>query len=176
MKEKLERLRFYLDYIEEHYNNVITAWKLIQEKCSDLDFIKDARLRKRIDDEVKDHDLSKLSAQELVQYQEKFYPTEAEKTKKGVRPRFKEAFAHHKKENLHHVEAWRDADFKDPREWVVHCVHMIADWHAMGTKFGDDAFQFFRKTKPKGLDEEALILIDQIFDRIYGKRILSENF
>ncbi len=33
MKEKIKKHREYLDYIEEHYDNVQKAWALINEKC-----------------------------------------------------------------------------------------------------------------------------------------------
>lgn len=33
MIEKIKKFREYLDYIEEHYNNVQKAWALINEKC-----------------------------------------------------------------------------------------------------------------------------------------------
>ena len=39
--EIIQKTREYLDYLEEHYNNVQKAWKIIQDKCKDMPFIYD---------------------------------------------------------------------------------------------------------------------------------------
>lgn len=39
--KKIRKTREYLDYNEEHYNNVQKDWVLIQDKCKDMRFIYD---------------------------------------------------------------------------------------------------------------------------------------
>ena len=53
MKETIQKFRKYLDYIEEHYNNVQKAWKLLQEKCKSMNFIYDDHLFFTLDAEIK---------------------------------------------------------------------------------------------------------------------------
>ena len=70
----------YLDYIEEHYNNVQEAWKIINDKCQNkgFRFIYDDFVWHTIDSEVKAHDLSKLSPEEFTQYRQFFFPCDGE--------------------------------------------------------------------------------------------------
>ena len=55
MKEKIQKFREYLDYIEEHYDNVQKAWALINEKCpkNKFRFLYDDFVWHSIDTEVK---------------------------------------------------------------------------------------------------------------------------
>jgi hypothetical protein len=85
MIEKINKFREYLDYIEEHYNNVQKAWKLINEKCQNKNFrfISDDFVWHTIDSEVKQHDMSKLSEQEFTQYRQFFFPSKEEEKMKN---------------------------------------------------------------------------------------------
>ena len=61
MINKIQKFREYLDFIENHYNNIQKSWKEIQEKCGDMRFVYDDYIFYIIDRAVKLHDESKLS-------------------------------------------------------------------------------------------------------------------
>jgi len=104
MREKINKFREYLDYIEEHYNNVQRAWALINEKCpNSFRFISDDFVWHLINEDVIMHDISKLSTKEFTQYRQYFHPCEGESVNKSE---FKKAWNRHKKENQHHWENW----------------------------------------------------------------------
>lgn len=53
--------------------------------------------------------------------------------------------------------------------WIIHCVHMILDWMAMGMKFGDTAQQYYESNKSRiHLPEYAEEFMYEIFSRING--------
>jgi hypothetical protein len=163
MIEKIRKTRAYLDYLEEHYNNVQRAWDLIKEKCKDMRFIYDDFYYHQIDARVKNHDDSKLSKLEFCQYREFFYPVnEMEKKNSG----FKEAWDNHIILNAHHWENW--AKNPDLTHKEIFVVENIIDLVAMGFRFQDNAKDYFVKNK---LDNEwpdwAVKLAIEIFKRIY---------
>lgn len=144
MLQKIEKTREYLDYIEEHYNNVQRAWKEFQVKCKSDRSVSDDFHWGTLDKEIEFHDVSKLSNEELVKYRENFFPTKSEsETKRNLNS----AWTHHKEANMHHWENWATKNFHYPNEWEIHCVHMIIDWIAMSYKFGDTATEYYEKNK-----------------------------
>lgn len=168
MIEKIKKTREYLDYLEEHYNNVQKAWAELQEKCKDMRFIWDDYFYSEIDSEVINHDESKMSPEEFQKYRQFFYPCVGEIKNKGL---FLEAWEHHKKENLHHWESWTNRDLQY-QFWEMAIVHNIIDWMAMGYKFGDTAQSFYEKQKSEGkikIPENAEDFIYEIFKRVYLK-------
>lgn len=73
VQEKIFKTREYLDYFERHYNNVQKAWKVIQEKCgNDFRFMYDDYVWNCINEDVINHDMSKLSENEFIQYRQFF--------------------------------------------------------------------------------------------------------
>lgn len=163
MKDKIQKFREYLDYIERHYDNVQKAWKLIDDKCANKGFKWhwDDHCWHIIDQEVKSHDLSKLSAEEFTQYRQFFYPCDGEEKNKDL---FKEAWEHHKENNIHHWQSWTK---KHPNEEVF-LVMMLVDWVAMGFEFGDTAKSYYEKNKDEiKLPEWAIKLMYEIFEHIY---------
>ena len=163
--EVINKTREYLDYVEEHVKNVQKAWGELQEKCKDMRFVYDDYVWGMIDGAIKEHDLSKLSKYEFVQYRECFYPCDGEAKKE-----LGDAWEHHKEENPHHWENWiENDDPNDPYTWEVNCVHMVADWTAMGYKFGDTAKEYYEKNKHKiDLPDYAEDFIYEIFKRLEG--------
>jgi len=155
MIEKIKATRLYLDYLEEHYYNVQKAWKELQYKCSDMYFIYDDYLYNIIDSHVKNHDDSKLSKEELVQYRERFYPVNSneegglDNSDKEIHENFNNAWKHHKELNPHHWENWATQELNkgycSHYGWQINCVHMIIDWMSMGYKFGDTAQEYYEK-------------------------------
>lgn len=166
-KDKVKKTREYLDYLEEHYDNVQKAWKELQEKCKDMRFVYDDYMRGYINNEVNNHDMSKLSKNEFTQYRENFYPVDDKEKKNSDFSSAWEPWEHHKENNLHHWENWTTKQFPDPYSWEVHCVHMVCDWMAMSYKFGDTAQEYYSKNKDKIiLPDYAIAFIQEIFRRL----------
>ena len=160
--EKIKKTSEYLNYIEEHILNVQKAWKELQEKCKDMEFVSNPIKYNILSNEVCEHDLSKLSEEEFVQYRKSFYPTEQEKY--SGKYDFTNAWQHHIKENPHHWENWTKNIDSD---WNIHCVHMVIDWMAMGYNFGDTAQEYYEKNKDNiNLPDFAVEFIYEIFNKI----------
>ena len=125
----INKTREYLDYVEEHVKNVQTAWAVIKTHCTDLRFVFDDYIRSFIDEEVKEHDYSKLSSMEFVQYRQFFYPVhEDEKNSQA----FERAWQHHKNNNHHHWQMWTTKAYNKAFGKEIQIVHNVCDWVAMG--------------------------------------------
>ncbi len=138
------KIREYCDYIDEHLHNVAKAWSILQETCRDDNIIYDDHLFFVTDQMIKDHDLSKVSPEEFIQYQRNFFPVE-KKDDTG----FEAALGHHLLHNGHHWEKWAEIKCQFPNEWACHCACMICDWLAMSMKFGDTARVYYDKNKDR---------------------------
>jgi hypothetical protein len=157
MQQTIDKTRDYLDYIEEHYNNVQTAWKIVQEKCNDMKFIYDDYIWHNLDSDIQEHDLSKLSEDEFIQYRKCFYSLKGE-----VVGDLTAAWSHHLEHNHHHWETVNECDPLD-----INCVHMVIDWMAMGIKFGDTAQDYYENNVDKiKLSDINIKFIYEIFERI----------
>jgi hypothetical protein len=172
--ETIQKTREYLDYIEEHILNVEKAWKILQETCKSMRFVWDDYVYYRIGADIKRHDMSKLSKEELVQYRRNFFPTSEESVwmkekvfKNIVEDDFDAAWESHKKHNNHHWENWTKKEFHDPYQDEICCVHMICDWMAMSMKFGDTPKSYYEKNKERiDLPDWAIKFIYEIFDNL----------
>lgn len=166
MIEKIKKTREYLDYLEEHYNNVQKAWKLLQDKCKDMKFIYDDYSYNALDTIIKDHDNSKLSAEEFVQYRMYFFPVNEEEKENS---NFNDAWKNHKKLNTHHWENWTKKSLHTFAD--IFLIHNIVDWIAMSFKFGDTAKNFYEKNKDEiQFPAWAEKLAYEIFERIYNEK------
>ena len=174
--KRLEVLRLYCDYVEEHLRNVGKAWVILQEACvhekqvwNDCDFWHTHAL-------IEQHDLSKMYAGEFVQYAEWFFGPhgkdydvhddggEGETQHKAAEANFRHAWNHHKMMNPHHWQTWPTAPEKFPGERGCHLMCMVADWMAMGMKFGDTAEEYYEREKAKiNLPEWAVDSLHGIF-------------
>jgi len=172
MQEKIKALRRslktkeelnYLNYIEEHYNNVQKAWLLIQDKCKHFSFITDDWLFNQLDNDIKNHDLSKLSKNEFSQYRQFFYPANDKEEDKSL---YDKAWEHHKKHNNHHWQTWTKYSNRTNQELAL--LHNICDWVAMGFMFEDTAKEYYENNK-KGIKmpQWAIVYMYKIFDCIY---------
>ena len=166
MKDQIEKTKEYLSYIEEHYNNVQKAWEIIKIKCKHMYFMADDFRYFSIQEAVETHDLSKLSAEEFLPYRKKFYPTDYEKKNDtNIEKDFNSAWEHHKRNNPHHHENWKE--IQDFPAVEIHVVHNVIDWMAMGMKFGDTAQEYYENNKEDlDLPEWANTFLYEIFDAI----------
>jgi len=165
MIEKINQKREYLDYYKEHYNNIKKAWELIKEKCSDMSFIRNKNIIKIVDNEIKYHDVSKISAEEnFIAYRQYFYPCSwGQKNEE----QYLEAKDHHWKYCNYHWKKWR-GKYKSIDELIPHLLTMTADWVAIGFKFGTSANKYFKDNLENITSPEwVVITINKIFDRIY---------
>lgn len=70
----INKTREYLNYLEEHIDNVRKAFCYISEKCKDMYFIKNTDCYEVLKSDIINHDISKFSIQEFVPYRKSFYP------------------------------------------------------------------------------------------------------
>lgn len=173
MEEKIQKFREYLDYIEEHYNNVQKAWKLINDKCQGKDFpfiCYDCRWNE-IDSNIKKHDLSKLSMEEFTQYRQFFFPCKDEEKNKEL---FMQGWDHHQEVNHHHWQKWTKTDTCNSVYQEVAFIENICDWVAMGLKFGDTARDYYEKNRdnielPKWAEKYMYGIFECIYDKTEGE-------
>lgn len=149
----IDSTRKYLDYLEDHLNNVAKAFNELSEACSGKEqWVGDDCTWWEFKSEVEDHDISKFGRHELTQYRDNFFPVcEEDKKNSG----FDAAWENHKDKNHHHHET--AGNYMD-------IVHMVIDWVAMSYKFGDNPRDFYNKTKPTmKIDEKFHDYIDKLF-------------
>lgn len=148
--EYIKQTRAYCDYLEEHFNNIAKAFDEVAEACSDLLFFADNYDYHTLREQVKQHDLSKFSAEEFTQYREKFFPVKS--TNLFYIPfmlsDFAQAWEHHYTNNTHH---WESATTE------LDVIHMIIDWTAMGYKFGGTAQLYYEANQHKIKLQPSLI-------------------
>ena len=156
------KIREYCDYIDEHLNNVARAWMIFQVACKDMNGIYDDHLFFVIDGLIKEHDVSKLSPEEFIQYQRNFHPV-GKRDSDG----FDSAWEHHQRYNPHHWQNWTKISTASPNELACHCACMVIDWMAMGLKFGDTAEEYYETLKELiDLPEWAVKFVGEIFERL----------
>jgi hypothetical protein len=152
-QERIEKIRKYLDYLEKHLENVRRAHDEVMRACSKMWLAKDDAFWHTLQQAVCEHDMSKFSAEEFIQYANAFYPDRY--VDEQAKAALATAWEHHKANNPHHNEsATCDLDL----------VHMVIDWTAMGYKFGDTAEQFYRKHAAEMNFSDAQVdLLNEIF-------------
>jgi hypothetical protein len=178
-KAVAEKTRAYLNYVEEHYDNVQRAWAVIKEKCFDMWFVAEDEYRSVLDAQVLRHDLSKLSANEFVQYRAWFFPTEFEAAEKDIRKAgFDAGWESHKLSNSHHWQNWtKYVDMGQPKDQELNAVHMVIDWVAMSYNFGGSASIYYETNKDR-IDipfDWAEELIYDIFARVEEDVFIAEE-
>lgn len=128
-------------YIEKHRMLVRKVWHKISYKV--LGIYGEAVMRK-IASRIKDHDISKYSAEEFSAYRRKFYPTSNDLLVPGeIDEDFARAWHHHYHANAHHWSYWVDDKgnaLDMPPDAVI---EMLVDWQAFGLKAGDTAEEFY---------------------------------
>ena len=151
----IETSRKYLDYLEEHINNVEKAYYEVITKCKNHPLLKDKVFYNTLLNDVMNHDLSKFSKEEFTQYRDYFYPI-GDKLSPLVEKEFKLAWGNHLKNNSHHHETLKNN---------VDVMHMVIDWTAMSYKFGDTAQKYYESNKDTiKLSRENEELLYEIFN------------
>jgi len=143
-----DKVEEYNWYIREHRNNVLRAWKEMQQRCKNEPFVYDDWKYAILNQMVETHDLSKYSTEEFSAYRQWFYPCEGEERDEEA---FNAAWKSHyeNEENSHHWEHWVGKEETDSLfQWFSY-VTMILDWVAMGYKFGDTALEYYERNKDK---------------------------
>ena len=157
--EVIKQTRAYLDYLEEHIENVRLAFIELSEKCDGMAWVGDDLSWHTLRSEVLAHDMSKFSKEEFAQYRAKFYPTQAESNNtKQLDIDFDKAWANHKLKNSHHHETMNS---------YTDLVHMVIDWLAMSYKFGDTPREYYESNLDEiKLDQKYIEELYEIFDRL----------
>lgn len=158
-QDYIEKTRQYLDYLEEHLENVRLAFIELSNACDGMMWVGDDCAWHGLRQEVICHDLSKFTKHEFTQYRDSFFPvsdTDKENSE------FDLAWEHHKAENHHHHET---------AENFMDIVHMVVDWTAMGYKFGDTPRDYYERNKDKiSLSDDHRDFMLEIFDKLEAYR------
>lgn len=174
-KQLLQQYRRYLDYLEEHYDNVQEAFKRITSNRFQQKAQERGKLFKWINDDfdygslrgkIEDHDLSKFTGDEFIAYRAKWAGTEIEaslgdKYNKTLDQEFKKACSHHMRANDYHWQTWTSPGFTGDLTHAI--IHNFCDWYAMSMKFGEKPLDYYRKNinsidlPPKAVKEMELI-------------------
>lgn len=159
-QDLIESTRDYLDYVEKHLKNVADAFAELSDACDGkMHWVGDDCAWFTLRREVEMHDLSKLSAMELTQYRDYFYPVEGKEKDESS---FKGACDHHIKNNHHHHQSVRN--YSD-------IVHMVIDWVAMSYEFGGCPYDYYisNKSKMKFTDNQH-DYVEEIFKHLLDYR------
>lgn len=143
--EKTRKEREYIDYIKEHVSNVRKAFEeLLSMDNSTIKelFTNDAELVNNVESRINIHDASKYQKEEFDAYRRNFHPINDEE-KKNAKEDFDKAWNHHWKNNDHH---WQNRENTNILNKPA-CIEMICDWTAMGYKFDDRPYQYYKKNK-----------------------------
>jgi len=158
-QNNIDESRRYLDYLEEHLENVRRAFNELSKICDGMWWVNDDMSWHTLRRQVELHDLSKFSKEEFVQYRQSFYPTDSEDHLSNENIKlFDLAWDNHKRCNQHHHETLKNR---------LDVVHMVIDWTAMGYKFGDTAQEYYEKHQHEiNISEANKITMYEIFDKI----------
>jgi hypothetical protein len=188
-KELVNNTRKYLDYVENHYDNVQKAFnefskRLGSEKGAKKynDFIWEIKfyddywyfILKSI---IENHDLSKLGKEEFTAYRDNFYPL-SEETKLANKEEFDKAWEHHKENNAHHWQSRVGKTFE--RYWGYEkcylAIENAMDWIAMAYAFNENPINtYYLKNKDKmQLSDQDIKVIETVFEIMMDEELLGE--
>ncbi len=158
-QDYIDKTREYLNYLEEHLENVRRAFCDLSTVCDGMHWVGDDFSWHSLRAEVECHDLSKFSVEEFVQYRKSFYPvSEKERENSDL----ESAWKNHKQKNTHHHESVKS---------YIDVIHMVIDWTAMSYKFGGSAQQYYEENKNKITLELSLKnFMYEIFDKVREKK------
>lgn len=149
VNEYTKKRQEYLEYIQEHKENVKKSFKYIFAE-NDLFMNKhDIRL---VIEEMKDgliinsHDNSKFSDEEFEPYRRYFHSVNEEE-KSLSEEDFEKAWEHHYRTNAHHYEHWINENGDCTEMDMYSIIEMICDWGAMSIKFGGTISKWYEENK-----------------------------
>jgi len=128
--EYIDLNRKYLDYIEEHIENIRLSFQEVSEKCDGMAWVGDDYTWHTLRQQICCHDISKFSHEEFIGYRRKFYEHKYEVQEDPVTDMlFDRAWEHHKKYNHHHWEMIEEGINIEVTPGLVenNIVHMIVD-------------------------------------------------
>lgn len=179
----VEKEKEYIAYIEEHVNNVMTAFQSINTKLTNYPNypIEDAEISfsltretvmenlRIVAERVHLHDQSKYSDEEFAAYRRKFHPTTEESTSGEdaealAIENFNKAWEHHYKNNPHHPGYWTDKEMT-----LDAIIEMLADWVAMSIKFHSSTRDFWENKAGKErslMSPRVIKIVDELLDII----------
>lgn len=161
-QDYIDQSRAYLNYLEEHLNNVARAFQEVSEACDGMAWVGDDSIWHTLRIEVEHHDLSKFSSIEFISYRAKFFPVQ----EMPEEDTFDHAWEHHKLNNTHHWESIRYNPYT-PGITERDLIHMVIDWTAMGYRFGDTAEAYYIANKNKIIIQpEWLPFLESIFEAL----------
>ncbi len=159
----------YINYYFNHTYNVVLAWKDIQLILIENKIIDEVEYNK-INSLIIWHDNSKISKEEFLGYGLKFFPVDNNAKNDEL---FKEAWEHHKENNLHHHQSLKYYQGKYKKCYLI---EMICDWIAMGWETGSLAQEYYEQNKNKiELTNEDKKIIEDIFLLINKSCCLSNH-
>lgn len=159
----------YINYYFNHTYNVVLVWKNIQLLLIENKIINESEFNK-INQLIIWHDNSKISKEEFDGYGLKFFSLGDNKNSEES---FKQAWKHHKENNLHHHQSLKDYNGPDRKCYLI---EMICDWIAMGWETGNLAQDYYETNKDKiELSEEDKKLIEYIFILIKDNNCFSNT-
>lgn len=162
----IDKTMEYLEYLKVHILHVEQAFVYVSDKCNKFDVFTNTSQYDKLSMEVLNHDMSKLSVDEFVQYRKYFFPTDTE-NRKDLELLFNNSQIHHKSNNSHHWENQTLSFNKNDDEQKIHCFHMVIDWVAMSYKFGGTAEQYYNENKSKiDIPAYAMDYLDKILQRL----------
>lgn len=152
----------YSEYLHDHISNVIKAyyWLLSHNLVPSDGYL--------MDEDLKKHDLSKYSEEELEAYDKYFYGNKSYQVVKD----FNYAWLHHIHNNPHHWQYWVLQHDDEPEEALEmptkYIVEMICDWWSFSFKSGNlsKIFDWYEKHKDMKLAPKTRKMVEDILDKI----------
>jgi len=160
--ERISYIRKYCDYLENHLNNIEKAYAYLSDvlKFEDVLWSSDSKIY--IEDMLKEHDLSKLSAEEFIPYVDYFHTPLGIKYDiwddggKGnwkhykITSAFDIAVQHHYANNPHHPENWSEVEKEtESSEMICNLFCLLVDWMAMSYVNNNTPEQYYMSHREK---------------------------
>ena len=145
-EEIRKKQKEYINYVQEHVNNVRKAWFEVKLKCRTyLAYMCPMSDLKTIEYCINTHDQSKFSKEEFEPYRKNFYPIN-DQEKEENKEAFDLAWQHHYTVNPHHWNHWAEIGRENEMPFTF-VVEMVCDWQAMSYKFSGTAKEWYEKNK-----------------------------
>lgn len=146
-EELIQNTRLYIDYIEDHYNKVQIAFRILEVKLKEhLPVLQSGWFYPSIKHSIENHDKSKFSPEEFIAYRRNFFPCKDELKNEDEFPL---AWRHHYSTNDHHWQYWTLPENDTNGILTMHMqsalFETVVDWTAMGYRFGNSAHDYLHK-------------------------------